>query len=130
MLISFLVYGIVPAGSFITIYVFAAVYMLAVLGLGLLISTFCRTQQQAMLLSFFMMMVFILLGGLYTPIESMPAWAQWMTKLNPVTYFIRVMREVVLKGSTLKDIAADIGIIFLFAVVLNSWAVLSYRKRG
>jgi ABC-2 type transport system permease protein len=130
MLISFIVYGIVPAGSFITIYAFAAVYMLAVLGLGLLISTFCRTQQQAMLLSFFMMMVFILLGGLYTPIESMPAWAQWVAKLNPVTYFIRVMREVVLKGSTLKDIAADIGIIFLFAVVLNSWAVISYRKRG
>jgi ABC-type Na+ efflux pump permease subunit len=119
-----------PTGSFFTIYVFAAVYLLAVLGLGLLLSTYCSTQQQAMLLSFFLIMIFILLGGLYTPIESMPVWAQWITKFNPVTYFIQVMRDVVLKGSTLKDIAPNIGIIFLFAVALNSWAVVNYRKRG
>lgn len=129
-LISLLAYGITPAGSFLTIYAFAAVYLLAVLGLGLLISTYCSTQQQAMLISFFMMMIFILLGGLYTPIESMPVWAQWITKFNPVTYFIEVMRQVVLKGSNLKDVAHNIGIIFLFAVVLNTWAVLNYRKRG
>ena len=88
----FIVYGIHPVGSFFTIYAFAAVYLLAVLGLGLLVSTYCNTQQQAMLISFFMMMVFILLGGLYTPIESMPVWAQWITKFNPVSYFIEVMR--------------------------------------
>ena len=129
LLISFVVYGIKPAGSFLTIYVFAAVYLLAVLGLGLLVSTFCSTQQQAMLLSFFLMMIFILLGGLYTPIESMPIWAQWITKFNPVSYFIEVMRRVVLKGSNLGDIAPYIGIVFLFAVVLNGWAVLNYRKR-
>ena len=130
LLIAFVAYGIKPAGSFLTIYAFAAVYLLAVLGLGLLVSTYCNTQQQAMLISFFLMMIFILLGGLYTPIESMPVWAQWITKFNPVTYFIRVMRDVVLKGSGLRDIAPSIGIIFLFGVVLNSWAVINYRKRG
>jgi ABC-2 type transport system permease protein len=130
LLISFIAYGIRPAGSFLTIYAFAAVYLLAVLGLGLLISTYCSTQQQAMLISFFLIMIFILLGGLYTPIESMPVWAQWITKFNPVTYFIQVMRDVVLKGSTLRDVAPSIGIIFLFAIALNSWAVVNYRKRG
>jgi ABC-2 type transport system permease protein len=130
LLIAFFAYGIKPAGSLLTIYVFAAVYLLAVLGLGLLLSTYCNTQQQAMLLSFFLIMIFILLGGLYTPIESMPQWAQWLTKLNPVTYFIRVMRDVVLKGSSLADIAPNIGIMFIFAAVLNSWAVINYRKRG
>ena len=130
LLIAFIAYGIAPAGSFLTIYAFAAVYLLAVLGLGLLISTYCSTQQQAMLISFFLIMIFILLGGLYTPIESMPVWAQWITKFNPVSYFIKVMREVVLKGSNLSDIAPRIGIIFLFAVALNSWAVVNYRKRG
>src|SRR4051812_295484 len=128
--IAFVVYGIRPVGSFLTIYSFAAVYLLAVLGLGLLISTYCDTQQQAMLISFFMMMVFILLGGLYTPIESMPTWAQWVTKFNPVSYFIEVMRRVILKGSSLADIAPQIGVIFLFAVVLNTWATLNYRKRS
>jgi len=130
LLIAFIAYGIKPAGSFLTIYVFAGVYLLAVLGLGLLVSTYCNTQQQAMLISFFLMMIFILLGGLYTPIDSMPVWAQWITKFNPVTYFIRVMRGVVLKGSGLRDIAPSIGIIFLFGVILNSWAVINYRKRG
>ncbi|MES1218409.1 MAG: ABC transporter permease, partial [Bacteroidota bacterium] len=86
-IIARVVYHITPVGSFSTIYIFAAVYLLAVLGLGLLVSTYTATQQQAMLLSFFLMMVFILLSGLYTSIDSMPVWAQWITRFNPVTYF-------------------------------------------
>lgn len=130
LLIAFVAYGIIPAGSFFTIYVFAACYLLAVLGLGLLISTYSSTQQQAMLFSFFLMMIFVLLSGLYTPISSMPAWAQWVTKFNPVSYFIEVMRMVVLKGSNLSDISNNILIVLSFAIVLNVWAVLSYRKRA
>jgi ABC-2 type transport system permease protein len=130
LLISRIAYGIMPAGSFLTIYVFAAVYLLAVLGLGLLISTFTGNQQQAMLISFFMMMVFILLSGLYTSIDSMPEWAQWITKLNPVAYFIEVMRMVVLKGSSLADIKYHLLTVLGFGVVLNTWAVFSYRKRS
>jgi ABC-2 type transport system permease protein len=111
------------------IFGFAAVYLLAVLGLGLLISTYTATQQQAMLISFFMMMIFILLGGLYTSIDSMPQWAQMITKINPVSYFIDVMRMVVLKGSGFADIKNQLLIVSGFAVLLNGWAVLSYRKR-
>jgi ABC-2 type transport system permease protein len=130
LFISWAIYGIVPAGNFITIYVFAAVYLLAVLGMGLLVSTFANTQQQAMLLSFFIMMIFILLGGLYTSIDSMPEWAQIFTKFNPVAYFIEVMRMVVLKGSTMYDIRNHLAIVLVFAVVLNSFAVWNYRKRS
>jgi ABC-2 type transport system permease protein len=130
MLIARVAYGIIPAGSLFTIYVFAAVYMLAVLGLGLLVSTFTSTQQQAMLISFFMMMVFILLGGLYTSIDSMPNWAQAITKVNPVSYFIDVMRMVVLKGSSLADIKNHLLIVFGFAVFFNGWAIINYRKRS
>ena len=124
-----LVYGIIPLGSFFTIYIFAAVYLLAVLGLGLLVSTYANTQQQAMLISFFLMMIFILLGGLYTSIDSMPAWAQAITKVNPVSYFIDVMRMVVLKGSGLADIKDQLLTMLGFAILFNSWAVISYRKR-
>jgi ABC-2 type transport system permease protein len=129
-MIAWLVYGIIPAGSFFTIYFFAAIYLLAVLGLGLLISTYANNQQQAMLISFFIMMIFVLLGGLYTSIDSMPYWAQIITKFNPVSYFIEVIRRVVLKGSGLADIKSQLFIIIGFAVVLNCWAVLSYRKRS
>ena len=100
------------------------------LGLGLWMSTIAQSQQQAMLISFFIMMVFILLGGLYTSIESMPAWAQTITKFNPVSYFIEVMRMVVLKGSRFQDIAHHLGVMAVFAIVLNSWAIWSYRKRS
>ncbi|HNV30935.1 MAG TPA: ABC transporter permease [Cyclobacteriaceae bacterium] len=130
LLISWIAYGIVPVGSVFTIYVFAGVYLISILGLGLLVSTFANTQQQAMLLSFFMMMIFILLGGLYTSIDSMPKWAQIFTRFNPVTYFIEVMRMVVLKGSTLYDIRYHMLIVLLFGIVLNSLAILNYHKRS
>lgn len=128
--IARLVYGILPAGSFITIYLFAALYLLAVLGLGLLLSTYATNQQQAMLISFFIMMIFILLGGLYTSIDSMPEWAKTITRFNPVAYFIDVMRMVVLKGSSLADIKYHLLKMAGFAVVFNAWAVFSYRKRS
>ncbi len=130
LIISRVVYGIIPAGSIPLLFAFAAVYMFAVLGLGLLISTYAHTQQQAMLIAFFLIMIFILLGGLYTPIESMPDWAITLTKFNPVSYFIEVMRMVVMKGSTFSDISRQLGIMAIFAVVLNTWAILNYRKRA
>ena len=128
--IAWAVYGIVPRGSYFTIYFFAAVYLLAVLGLGLLVSTYANNQQQAVLISFFIMMVFVLLSGLYTAIESMPPWAQVITRFNPVSYFIDVIRMVVLKGSGLADIKRQFLTILGFALVLNGWAVWSYRKRS
>jgi len=129
-LIARFFYGIIPVGSMLTIYVFAAVYLLAVLGLGLLISTYADSQQQAMLISFFLMMIFVLMSGLYTSIDSMPEWAKAVTKANPVSYFIQVVRMVVLKGSGLADIKYQLLTIGGFAVVLNTWAILNYHKRN
>jgi len=128
--IARLVYGIVPLGHYITIYIFASIYLLAILGLGLLLSTYAQTQQQSMLVSFFITMIFNLLSGLFTPIESMPHWAQIITWFNPVSYFIEVMRMVVLKGSGLADIKYQIFALLGFAVFFNSWAILNYRKRS
>lgn len=129
LIISRIAYGIVPVGSLSTVYVFTGIYLLSVLGIGLLVSTLAHTQQQAMLLSFFLMMIFILLGGLYTSIDSMPPWAQTIAKFNPVTYFIEVMRMVVLKGSSLYDIRFHLLKVLLFGLVFNSLAIWSYRKR-
>lgn len=128
--IAWLAYGIVPLGGLIVLYCFAALYLLAVLGLGLLISTYTHNQQQAMLISFFLMMIFILLGGLYTSVDSMPGWAQAITKLNPVAYFVDVIRMVVLKGSGFADISRQMLIMAVFALVLNAWAIINYRKRS
>ena len=126
--ISWLVYGIVPVGSLAVMYGFVGVYLLALLGFGLLISTYTESQQQAMFIMFFFMMVFILMGGLFTPTDSMPGWAQFISRLNPVSYLVEVMRMVILKGSGWRDVLPQLGTVALFALVLNGWAVLNYRK--
>lgn len=128
LVIARLIYGIIPQGSLVLLYGFIALYLLAVLGLGLLISTFCETQQQAMFISFFFTMIFILMGGLFTPIDSMPDWAKFIASLNPVSYMIDVMRMVILKGSGFNDIKSHVGKIAIFAIVLNSWAIWNYKK--
>ncbi|MBL0745323.1 ABC transporter permease [Chryseolinea lacunae] len=128
LVVSWIFYGIVPVGNLAVLYVFVGVYLLAVLGFGLLVSTFCDTQQQAMFIMYFFMMIFILMGGLFTSIDSMPGWAQMISRFNPVSYLITVMRMVVLKGSDLHDVRMHLGMVALFAVVLNGWAVLNYKK--
>lgn len=123
-----IVYGIVPVGSIWLLYSFLAIYLVAVLGIGLLISTYSNTQQQAMSLAFFCMMIFILMGGLFTSVDSMPEWAKVIAHLNPVTYFIEIMRLVVLKGSTFSDIKGQFIAMIGFALFFNTWAILNYRK--
>ena len=129
-LIPLLIYGLVPEGSFGVIYLFAAVYLIAFTGFGLAISSFSSTQQQAMLTAFFFLIIFALLSGLFTPISSMPEWAQKITLANPVRYFVDVMRMVYLKGSGFADLRGHFVIVCLFAVFFNLLAVISYRKKG
>jgi ABC-2 type transport system permease protein len=128
LIISWLVYGIIPLGNILVLYGFIWLFLLSVLGFGLLVSTYSDTQQQAMLIMFFFMMIFILMGGLFTPIDSMPGWAKVIARFNPLSYMIDVMRMVILKGSGWKDIFPQLWKIALFAVVLNAWAILNYRK--
>ena len=128
LIVAWLVYGIIPVGSLFLMYGFIAVYLLAVLGFGLLVSTFCDSQQQAMFVMFFFLMIFILMGGLFTSIDSMPSWAKIVTKFNPVSYLIEVMRMIMLKGSGLKNIASQLAVIAFFALTFNSLAILNYKK--
>lgn len=128
LIVSWLIYGIVPEGNLAVLYLFIAIYLVSVLGFGLLVSTFCETQQQAMFIMFFFMMLFVLLGGLFTSIDSMPEWAKTVTRFNPVRYLIEVMRMVILKGSEIKNIVSHLIIVTLFAIGLNSLAILNYKK--
>jgi len=123
-----LVYGIIPVGSIAVLYVYLSLYLITVLGIGLLISTYSNTQQQAMSLAFFFMMIFLLMSGLFTSIDSMPEWAKWIARINPVTYFIEVMRMVVLKGSGFSDLKNHFIIMSVFAIITNAWAIINYRK--
>ncbi|MBL7752021.1 MAG: ABC transporter permease [Chitinophagaceae bacterium] len=122
------VYGIVPLGNILALYAYLALFLIAVLGFGLLISTYSNTQQQAMSLAFFFVMIFLLMSGLFTSIDSMPTWARWVAYSNPVSYFIEVVRMVVLKGSGFGELGQLFLVMAGFAVGFNGWAVWNYRK--
>jgi ABC-2 type transport system permease protein len=128
LLIAWAVYGIWPVGSLLTIYAFAAIYLVALLGFGLLISTYTENQLQAMFVAFFFMMIFMLMSGLFTAVDSMPRWARIVANLTPVTHFIKVIRMVVLKGSSFADVGLEFAYLVGFAGVLNGWAIFNYRK--
>ncbi|WP_426276902.1 ABC transporter permease [Chryseobacterium sp. S-02] len=128
LIVMYVVYGIFPQGSLLVLYLFAAVYLIALLGLGLLISTFADTQLQAMFIAFFFMMIFMLMSGFFTSTDSMPDWARTMSAFTPVTHFINVVRLIVLKGSGLSEVKNELFYLLAFAVVLNSLAIYNYRK--
>lgn len=128
MTIAALVYGLTPAGSLATLFLYSTVYVLVVSGLGLVISNYSSTMQEAMFLIFFFILLLILMSGLFTPVSSMPDWAQAITLFNPLRYFMEVMRSVYLKGSAMRDLLPQLAALTTFAAVFNLWAVLSYRK--
>jgi ABC-2 type transport system permease protein len=128
LLIAYWIFSVPFEGSVWVIYATAAVYLVAVQGIGLYISTITNTQQQAMFLAWFVMVIFILMGGLFTPIESMPEWAQDLTYVNPVAYFIDIMRKVMLKGAGFPDFWPQVLVLFIFAVISIGFSILQYRK--
>ena len=115
-------------GSLWLLFSIAGLYLVVILGLGLFISTTANTQQQAMFVSFFIMLVCIMLSGVFTSVESMPDWAQWLNKLNPIYYFMRIVRMILLKGSVFTDILSDVFSLLVYAVVMLTLAIRRYKK--
>jgi ABC-2 type transport system permease protein len=115
-------------GDLSWIFLSAAIYLIVVLSIGLLISTVTQTQQQAMFIAWFFLVIFILMSGLFTPIQSMPDWAQLITKINPVSYFIEIMRRVLLKGAGWQSIQWQIFSLIIYAGIIMSVAVWRYQK--
>lgn len=128
LLIGKLLFDVPMIGSLSLLFGFTVIYLLVVLGIGLFISTISSTQQQVMFISFFFMLVFILMSGIFTPTESMPMWAQRVNFINPFYYFMRVIRMILLKGSGFWDISFEFSCLFIYAIIILSLAVWRYRK--
>lgn len=127
---AWIFYGFLPAGSFVTLYLFASIFVLAISGFGLVVSNYAATIQQSIFMIFFFVMLFIFMSGLYTPIASMPDWAQQFSNFSPIKYIISVFRQVYLKGSSITDLTTQLFALLGFAVFFNGWAVFSYRKKN
>lgn len=115
-------------GSLSLILAVGGIYLIVIQSLGLFISTVTNTQQQAMFIAWFLMVIFILMGGLFTPIESMPHWAQRLTLVNPVSWFIEIMRLVLLKGAGLQQIGELVVALIVAGTLFIMFSVRRYRK--
>jgi len=123
-----LVFGIPMRGSLPLLYSVAAVYLAAALGIGLWISSLVETQQQAMFVTFFIAIVYLLMSGLFTPIDSMAPWVRSATQVNPVRHFVTISRAILMKGAGPADIAQPFLILAASALLILTVAVRQYRK--
>lgn len=129
LVVAKLLFDVPMEGSLALVFFAAGVYLIAALGVGLWVSTLAHTQQQAMFITFFIIMVYLLMSGLFTPVRSMPEWAQWLAQLNPLKHFIAVMRSVMLKGAGLVDIARELVVLGVFGALMLSLALRQYGRQ-
>ncbi len=128
LLVAYFVFHIPVEGSIFLLFFVASVYLVVILSFGLFISTLTNTMQQSMFISWFFLVIFILMSGLFTPIESMPDWAQVIVSFNPVAYFIKINRMIMLKGSGFFDFQKEFWILVAYAVVMFTFSTIRYRK--
>jgi ABC-2 type transport system permease protein len=117
-------------GSVLLVFGTASVYLLAALSVGLLVSTMVETQQQAMFVTFFIVLVYLLMSGLFTPVRSMPTWAQWIAQANPTMHYMEIMRGIMLRGAGLREIAHHLLVLAVCAVGVFTLSVRQYAKRA
>jgi ABC-2 type transport system permease protein len=128
LVIGKLTFNIPFEGSIALLFLGSALFLVAVLGFALFLSTFSSTQQQFMFTAFFFIIIFVLMSGVFTPFDSMPIWAQKFDLINPAAYVMRINRMVMLKGSTFQDISREIYSLIVIAIVFTALAVNRYRK--
>jgi len=128
LIIGKIAFNIPFEGNILLMFSGSFIFLIAVLGLALFISTFSGTQQQYMFVAFFCMIIFILMSGIFTPYESMPGWAQNFNLINPVAYLMRINRMVMLKGSGAMDISRELVSLSILAISFTTLAVWRYRK--
>ncbi len=129
LVVARFVFDIPMRGSLVLLYACAGVYLVVALGIGLWISTVVETQQQAMFVTFFVMMIYLLMSGLFTPIDSMPRWVQLVSELNPVRYFVTIARAILVKGAGVAEILRPLLILAVYGAAVLMLAIRQYRKR-
>lgn len=128
LLVGYLVFGVPMRGNPALLFLSAGVYLIVALGIGLWISTLVETQQQAMFVTFFVLMIYLLMSGLFTPVDSMPGWVQTLSLLNPVRHFVTISRAILIKGAGISEIAQPLAVLAAYGVVVLGLAIKQYDK--
>lgn len=130
IVIARVVYGLSPQGGLLSIYTATMLFIIVMSSLAVTLANFSQNMQQVMFVMFFFVMVFILMSGLMTPIQSMPDWARTITYFIPPRYYVDIMRAIYLRGATIADQAFSYSMLGLYAVVFTLLAILTYKKQN
>lgn len=122
------IFGISIQGSVPLLLGITAIYLLVMLGLGFFISSVSENQLQSMFIVLFLFIVFVLLSGVFTPTEGMPDWARYINWVNPMSFYIEVIKKIILKGSEFISVQKETIVLAVMAVIVNVGALLSYKE--
>jgi ABC-2 type transport system permease protein len=128
LLVAKLVFDVPMEGNLLLVFLATVVYLFAALGIGLWVSAVVETQQQAMFVAFAINMVYLLMSGLFTPIQSMPKWAQWVAEASPVKHFIVIMRDILVRGAGFTEIRVPLLVLVFYGAAVLALAVRQYSK--
>lgn len=123
-----IIFDIFPQGSLFAILFVGTIFILVMSSLGLIVSNYSSTLQQAALLAYFFLVICILMSGLLTPIASMPVWAQYLTSVNPFRYIIASLRILYIRQVGLSEIWPNVWPLVVFGIISGTWAITSYKK--
>ncbi len=123
------IFSIHMQGSYLLLYTLATLYLFTTLGLGIFVSTITDSQQQAFFVSWFFMVFMIMMSGLFIPIENMPDILQKLTYLNPMRYFMYIVRDIFQKGAMFTHLLKEIIPMALFGLVIFTFSVMNFHKR-
>ena len=126
---ALLIFGIPLRGSIVLLFGCTVLFLLSTLGVGLFISTISHTQQQAMMSSFFFFIPAMLLSGFAFPIRNMPETVQYLTYLNPIRYFMQIVRNIFLKGAGMESLWQDMAALLVFGAAILGMSVLRFQKK-
>jgi len=115
-------------GNLFVLFISAIIFLTAILSYGLLISTIVSTQQQALFFSWFSMITFILLSGLFTPTENIPSSLQFLVKINPLSYLIKIIREIFLKGNGIEYFYKDLLCLSFITILVISISISNFKR--
>jgi ABC-2 type transport system permease protein len=121
-------FGIPLRGNFLYLILAGIIFLAAILSFALLISTLVETHQQALFFSWFSSVIFMLLSGLFTPVENVPLGVRWIADINPVRYLVSIIREIFLKGNSIRYFYMDLLILSCIAAVVITLSLLNYRR--
>ena len=129
LVLGVILFGVPVAGSVPLLLACAALFLVTPLGIGLLISTLAKSQQEAIILSLFFLLPNIFLSGFFFPIAAMPQWLQAITYLFPLRYFLTIVRGIILKGAGLAELYPQVIALAIYGVVVMAIATRRFHKR-